>query len=219
MAERKILIVGEISERGTEVLETALELGYQPIVVLAEGQQKPEDFESWVLTELPDDLKHLPAAMARSIDLPEAKGLRLDRRLHLRVSSHIALAESHGISNWTTLVHPTAHISPSASLGKGVFVGPLVTVSSRTVVSEHVRIGRGSSVGHDVFLGQLSRLGPSVAISGNVSIGDESMIGTGAVFLNRVEIGARCLVGAGAVVTKDFPADALLWGNPAATRH
>ena len=95
---------------------------------------------------------------------------------------------------------------------------PLVAVSSRTVVADHVRIGRGSAVGHDVFLGQLSRLGPSVAISGNVSVGEESMIGTGAVFLNRVEIGPRCLVGAGSVVTKNFPADALLWGNPAAMR-
>jgi maltose O-acetyltransferase len=41
------------------------------------------------------------------------------------------------------------------------------------------------------------------------------MIGAGAVVLPRLAIGDDAVVGAGAVVTRDVPAGAVVWGNPA----
>lgn len=215
MTEKRILMVGEISEIGTEMYETALALGLEPIVVLGPGQNNLAEAETWTIEELPDSYRHLPAALARSQLQPDTDALRLDRSLYTRVSRHVELATQHGITNWVNLVHPSAVVSPSATLGAGIYIGPLVCVSSRTTIADFARVGRGSSIGHDVNIGSFCRIGPSTAISGNVTIGNESMIGTGAVFLNRVSIGARSLVGAGSVVTKSFPEDSVIWGNPA----
>jgi acetyltransferase-like isoleucine patch superfamily enzyme len=70
-----------------------------------------------------------------------------------------------------------------------------------------------------VFIGEFCRIGPGVVISGNVKIGEQTMVGSGAVFLNRLTIGERSLIGAGSVVTKSFPADSMVWGNPATERN
>ena len=218
MVEKRILIVGEVSEVGAEMLETALALGLEPIVVLAPGQRKLTDTETWYLSELPDSYRELPATLARSGLLPDSVNLRLDRALYNRVSGHIALAEQHGITNWVSLIHPSSVVSPSAHIGRGVYIGPLVTISAKTRVGDFARVGRSSSIGHDVTIGTFARIGPAVAISGNTVIGAQTMVGTGAVFLNRLTIGERSLVGAGSVVTKSFPADSKLWGNPAIER-
>lgn len=219
MSDQRLLIVGEVSEVGREMFETAVALGYEPIVVLSPDQADFGDAETWAIDALPDSYRSLPATLARSGLQPSLDGLRIDRRLYARVSRHVALAAQHGITNWVSLVHPTAVVSPSAQLGLGVFVGPLVTVAPKTRIADFARVGRGSSIGHDVEIGSYSRIGPGVVLSGNVIIGEETMVGSGAVFVNRVSVGERSLVGAGSVVTKSFPADSMLWGNPASLRN
>lgn len=218
MSDKRILIVGEISEMGREMFETAIACGFEPIVVLTPGQVDFGDAETWQLAELPADYRTLPATLARSSLQPDTDGLRIDRRLYTRVSRHVALAADFGVTNWVPLVHPSAEVSPSAEIGAGVFIGPLVAVASKTKIQSFSRVGRGVSVGHDVSIGEFCRIGPGVQISGNVAIGDQSMVGTGAVFVNAVSIGARSLVGAGSVVTKSFPADSKVLGNPAKPR-
>lgn len=214
----RVLIIGDISEMGMEVLETAIAAGYDPVVVVVEGQVGSAEHETLRLEQLPANYLSLPAILARSQIDKSLDHQRIDRRLYTRVSRHRDLAASHGITNWISLVHPTASVSPSARLGAGVFIGPLVAVSSRTTIGDFSRIGRGSSIGHDVKIGSFCRIAPGVAVSGNVQIGDQSMVGTGAVFIERVQIGERTLIGAGSVVTKDFPADSMAWGNPATLR-
>lgn len=48
-----------------------------------------------------------------------------------------------------------------------------------------------------------------------ISIGNDVWIGGSAVICPGVSIGDRTVIGAGAVVTKSFPADVLIAGNPA----
>jgi UDP-3-O-[3-hydroxymyristoyl] glucosamine N-acyltransferase len=218
MPDRRILIVGEIDKIATEMFETALALGFEPIVVLSPGQNNSGGAETWAIEQLPDSYRTLPAMLARSGLQPDIEDLRIDRQLYIRVSRHVELAAQHGIDNWISLVHPSAVISPSAAIGIGAFIGPLAVVSSRTTIADFARVGRGASIGHDVSIGSFCRIGPGAAMSSGVRIGEQSMVGTGAVFVNGVSIGERSLVGAGSVVTKSFPSDSLVWGNPAKLR-
>lgn len=48
-----------------------------------------------------------------------------------------------------------------------------------------------------------------------IRIGKDSWIGANAVILPGVQLGERVIVGAGAVVTKSFPSDVVIAGNPA----
>jgi maltose O-acetyltransferase len=48
-----------------------------------------------------------------------------------------------------------------------------------------------------------------------IRIGKGCWIGANAVILPAVQLGDRVVVGAGAVVTKSFPADSVIVGNPA----
>lgn len=50
---------------------------------------------------------------------------------------------------------------------------------------------------------------------GGITIGDDTWLGYGVIVLDGVRIGDGAVVGAGAVVTKDIPANAIAFGNPA----
>lgn len=48
-----------------------------------------------------------------------------------------------------------------------------------------------------------------------VVIGDDCFFGERCMVLKGVNIGDRCVIGAGSVVTKSFPPDSVIAGNPA----
>lgn len=50
---------------------------------------------------------------------------------------------------------------------------------------------------------------------GGIFIGDDAWFGYGVIVLDGVRIGEGAVIGAGAVVTKDIPAGAIAFGNPA----
>jgi maltose O-acetyltransferase len=52
-----------------------------------------------------------------------------------------------------------------------------------------------------------------------VRIGRNAWIGGGAVILPGVSIGEGALIGAGSVVTRDVPAEATVFGNPARVQN
>ena len=52
-------------------------------------------------------------------------------------------------------------------------------------------------------------------LKGDVYIGANCFIGIASIILPGVHIGNNCIVGTGAVVTKDFPDNSIIAGNPA----
>lgn len=55
----------------------------------------------------------------------------------------------------------------------------------------------------------------SSKISPPIIIGNDVWIGSSAVILPAVKIGDNCIIGAGSVVTKSFPNNSIIAGNPA----
>lgn len=124
------------------------------------------------------------------------------------------LVEDYKIS-FRNLIHPTAYISPSVTLGTGVFVGANTAIGAEVKLGNHIYINRNVSVGHDCIVSDYARLNPGCNIAGHVTIGASATIGIGATIIEELIIGDNCLVAAGAVVTGDVASNSLVAGTPA----
>ena len=103
------------------------------------------------------------------------------------------------------IVHPTAHIDPSARLEAGVLVLAQSYVSGNAVVGMGSLINNSVVVSHDCVLGACVNLSPGAMIAGDVIIGDFTQIGMNATVNIGVKIGSRCRIGNGATVKNDVP--------------
>lgn len=114
-----------------------------------------------------------------------------------------------------SVVHPQAMVSPSASLGRGVYVGPGAIIHSRARVGDHAIINSGAIVEHDCDIGVNSHVAPGTVLGGAARVGADSLVGLGSSVLPGVWIGDRCVVGAGALVLANLADGSVVVGVPA----
>lgn len=100
----------------------------------------------------------------------------------------------------------------------GIYIGPNVFDSGLNIVhlgyfwiNSSSKIGKNCTVLPRVLLGKKHPGIPTPCII----IGDNCYIGTGVSIMGPVTIGNNVTIGAGAVVTKDFPDNCVIAGNPA----
>ena len=114
-----------------------------------------------------------------------------------------------------TVVHPAAHVSPSAQLGEGCLVAPAAVIGAAARLGRQTIVARGGLVGHHARLGAGVVLNPGANVGGNASVGDGAVLGMGAIVINGVDVGAKALVAAGAVVVRPVEPATRVQGVPA----
>jgi len=118
-----------------------------------------------------------------------------------------------------SVVHPTAYVAATATVGSGTiicptaFVGPFAQVGSNCAINVH------AIVGHDVTLGVSAVLSPGADINGHGSAGECAFLGAGAVVSPKVALGAYSKLAAGSVLTRSTDEGYLMHGNPASGRQ
>jgi sugar O-acyltransferase (sialic acid O-acetyltransferase NeuD family) len=117
-----------------------------------------------------------------------------------------------------TLVHPTAYVSPLATIGAGTFVGARSVIAAGAAIDEHVFINRGSTIGHDTSIGSFSRIQPGSNVGGLSRLGRGVTVGIGATLIERLVVGDNAVIGAGSTVLDDVPANVVVVGTPARVR-
>ena len=113
------------------------------------------------------------------------------------------------------VIHPTAWVSPSATVGRGVYIGPNAVVNAEAKIGDGAIINSGAIVEHHCRIGAFSHAGPGAKLGGNVGVGELVLVGLGASVLPNVQIDDDATVGAGAVVIDDVPRGATVVGVPA----
>lgn len=115
-------------------------------------------------------------------------------------------------------------IGENCRIGQNVVIGPDVTIGNRVKIQNNVSVYKGVTLEDEVFCGpscvftnvinprsaipRMNELKPTLVKKG-------ASIGANAAILCGNTIGEYAFVGAGSIVTKDVPAHALVFGNPA----
>jgi sugar O-acyltransferase (sialic acid O-acetyltransferase NeuD family) len=128
-----------------------------------------------------------------------------------------AIIESTGVAaeRFITLVHPTASVSRTASLGRGTVVFQHVTVTTNVRIGDHVIILPNSVISHDDIVGDYATIAGGVCLSGGVRVGTGCYLGSRSAVIGGACIGDGALIGMGSVVLADVPAGTVVVGTPA----
>ena len=115
----------------------------------------------------------------------------------------------------TTLIHPSAIISPSANIGLGTVVMPGVIINANSVIGNSVILNTACTVDHDNRIGNFVHVSPGVHLAGNVTVGSFTWVGIGTSVSNNLSISKDSMVGAGSNIVTNLDSKGIYFGNPA----
>lgn len=113
-----------------------------------------------------------------------------------------------------TAIHPSAIISPSATIGEGTVIMHGAILQADVKIGKHCIINTKASVDHECIIEDYVHIAPGCTLSGDVRIGEGTWIGVGSTIIQGIKIGKNCLIGAGSVVTEDIPDGCKAYGVP-----
>jgi len=116
---------------------------------------------------------------------------------------------------YATIVHPTAAVSRSSSVGPGTVLLAQVTLTAAVAVGAHVAIMPHVTLTHDDVIDDFVTIASGVCLGGGVRVRAGAYLGAGALVGEGRTIGSLSLIGMGAVVTRDVPAAEVWAGVPA----
>ncbi len=139
------------------------------------------------------------------------------------VDEQVNIGEGTKIWHFVHILSGTT-LGAQCNIGQNVVIGPDVTVGNGCKIQNNVSIYKGVTLEDDVFCGpsmvftnvynprahirRMDEARPTLVCKG-------ASLGANCTIVCGVTIGRYAFVGAGAVVTKDVPAYALVYGNPA----
>lgn len=116
---------------------------------------------------------------------------------------------------YATIVHPSAAVSGSSSVGPGSVLLAHVTLTAGVSVGAHVAVMPQVTLTHDDVVDDFATIASGVCLGGGVRVGTAAYIGAGALVREQLTVGPYSLIGMGSVVTRDVPALEVWAGTPA----
>ena len=106
--------------------------------------------------------------------------------------------------NFQNVIHPSAIISVSTSIGEGVQILSGSTIQSGVILGDDVIINTGSKLDHDCEIGKHVNIAPGVTLCGNVKVDEGTHLGASTTVIQNINIGKNCKIGAGVLILKMY---------------
>ena len=116
---------------------------------------------------------------------------------------------------WATLVHPSAVIASTATIGPGSVLHALCVTTTDVTIGSHVAVMPSVVLTHDVVVEDFATFGAGVMVAGSTRVRTGAYVGSGAILREGLTVGQWSLVGAGSTVVRDVPPGEVWIGAPA----
>ncbi len=113
------------------------------------------------------------------------------------------------------IIHKSAIISETATLGYGNIIMPNVVINANANVDNFCIINTSSIIEHDTNINSYSSISPNAVVCGNCNIGEGVFIGANATLIHNINVKNWSVIAAGSVITKNISSKRLFAGNPA----
>lgn len=117
--------------------------------------------------------------------------------------------------SFTSVISPSAIVSSSASLARGVQVMHGVIIQAGARIGDNSIINTGAIIEHDCDVGANNHIAPRATLCGWVQTLSNVHIGVHACVIQGLNIGNNVIVGAGAIVTKNIEDKTIVYGHRA----
>ena len=113
-----------------------------------------------------------------------------------------------------TIVHPSAVVSKSSSLGMGVMVMENAVIKTKAEVGKFCVINALAVVSHGCSVGDYSHLSLGSKIGGDVKIGSNVFLGINSSVNQKIKIESKSVIGSGSVIINNVINNSVVVGNP-----
>lgn len=199
---KKILLVGAFHE----MIELCEDAGFE-IVGLIDNDNEGQDYYGYPVLGTDKDARSLhekypSCAVVITPDSPTVRKRLVDEYA------------SYGF-DFATVIHPSATVSRTASIGEGSVIQCGANVSSNSHIGRFCKLNVNANVMHDNKVGDYSTIAPNAVLLGHVELEERVYIGANSTVLPNKVIGSESIVGAGAVVVNDVQPSCTVVGVPA----
>lgn len=118
--------------------------------------------------------------------------------------------------NLVNLIHPSAIISPSATIEQaGILIMPAVVVNARARIEKGAILNSSCVVEHECVVGEFSHISVGAKLAGNVSLGKRNFLGINSAILPNLTLVDDCILGGGALLATSLQESGVYVGVPA----
>lgn len=114
-----------------------------------------------------------------------------------------------------TIIHPSAVIADSCTVGEGVIIYPYALISDNAVIGDGCIINMYSSIAHDSVLGEYCTISAHCDVTGMCKLGNRVFMGTTSNMVPATKIGDDAYLCAGSTVMTRVKDNMKMFGNPA----
>lgn len=187
MTKRKLLLFGGKAFSDT-IEELASICGYQVVARIDDYEPSPPLIVTLdVASQTYDSASHTIALAIGYKDL----SARLVAYRKLKQFGYTA----------ATLIHPTAYVSPTASIGSGSLIMAQALVDCRSVVGEVCVLWPKACINHDTSVDCNTFISPNATLCGNVHVGESSFIGASSVVVDGATLPPKAFLKMGSIYT------------------